>query len=132
MFANNQYIKNFKSGKKISEILHDAADKHLSVFYAPYVNGTALAEYSCIAVLYSIIGDSSGIDAYHENWETWKKHNPEYKRALKGLYNMGLRTTHGVGTIFDNMPIEERQQARYGWLKMAAMLAEEQEQRGEI
>lgn len=131
MFANIEDIKNFKSGKKISEILHDAADTHLSVGYALH-RSIPQAEYSCIAVLYALIGDSPDITPRFEDWDQWKKYNPEYRRLMKVLYNLGLKTTHGVGTIFDDMPIDDRQQARYGWLKMAAMLAEEQEQKGEI
>jgi len=127
------HIKNFKSGKKISDILHDAADKHLSVGYENYHGvGTPNTEYSCIAVLYSLIGDSPDINPRFEDWSQWKKYNPEYKRIMRGLTDLGLKTRRGTGTLFYNLDIDERQQARYGWLKMAAMLAEEQEQRGEI
>lgn len=123
-----QFIKNFKSNKKISEILHDAADKYLSVGYVYYTDDET--EYSCVAVLRAIIGtqfNSKLID-----WASWKKH-PQFKQILRGLKAMGLQTDYmGEWKNAYTLPIEERQQMRYGWLKMAAMLAEEQEQRGEI
>lgn len=133
-----QYIKNFKSGKKISEILHEAADKYLTEGYANYTNIPLNAdiplnaEYTCIAILYAIIGDTKEFNPRFQDWDDWKKYHPQYKQIIKGLYNLGLKTTKGVGTVFYDLYITDRQQARYGWLKMAAMLAEEQEARGEI
>lgn len=123
-----KFIKNFKSNKKISEILHDAADKYLSEDYAAYSNVKTM--YSCHAVLYAIIGTQ--FDLKLRDWDSWKKH-PQFKQILTGLKAMGLKTDYfGEWENADKLSIEERQQMRYGWLKMAAMLAEEQEQRGEI
>lgn len=123
-----QFIKNFKSNKKISEILHDAADKHLSVGNAHYLSDET--EYSCVAVLRAIIGTQ--FYSKLADWDSWKKH-PQFKQIRHGLKAMGLQTDY-MGEWKDayKLQIEERQQMRYGWLKMAAMLAEEQEQRGEI
>lgn len=123
-----QFIKNFKSNKKISEILHDAADKYLFVGYASYTGDESV--YSCVAVLQAIIGTQFNLKL--KDWDSWKKH-PQFKQILRGLKAMGLQTDYmGEWKNAYELPIEERQQMRYGWLKMAAMLAEEQEQRGEI
>ena len=123
-----QFIKNFKSNKKISEILHDAADKYLSEEYAAYSSYKTM--YSCVAVLRAIIGTQ--FDFKLTDWDSWKKH-PQFKQILTGLKAMGLKTDYfGEWKNADKLSIEERQQMRYGWLKMAAMLAEEQEKRGEI
>lgn len=123
-----QFIKNFKSNKKISEILHDAADKYLSVGYANYFDNEI--EYSCVAVLRAIVGTQ--FNSRLQDWDSWKKH-PQFKQILRGLKAMGLQTDcTGEWKNACELPIQERQQMRYGWLKMAAMLAEEQEERGEI
>lgn len=121
-------VLNFKSGKKISDILHDAADIHLQSADTYWSMNSS--SYSCIAVFYSLL-NGSDFNGYYEDWEYWSKLNPEYKRILKGLRNMGLKTSDGEGTIFQMEGLDS-QQTRYGWLKMAAMLAEEQESRGEI
>lgn len=125
---NPKFIKNFKSNKKISEILHDAADNYLSEEYAAYSNDKTM--YSCVAVLRSIIGTQFNFKL--AGWDSWKKHT-QFKQILTGLKAMGLKTNYlGEWEDADKLSIKERQQMRYGWLKMAAMLAEEQEQRGEI
>ena len=125
---NQKFIKNFKSNKKISEILHDAADKYLSEEGATYSDDKTM--YSCVAVLRSIIGTQ--FNSKLTGWGSWKKH-PQFKQILSGLKAMGLKTDYiGEWKNAHELPIQERQQMRYGWLKMAAMLAEEQEQRGEI
>jgi hypothetical protein len=132
MSSKYDYIRNFKSGKKISEILHDAADKHLASHPYNYDTDNQSA-WSCLAILHSLLSGTDDICVRYEDYNNWKRHNSEYKLIIQGLYNIGLRTQDGMGTIFakENNSLQ-RQQTRYGWLKMAAMLAEEQESRGEI
>lgn len=113
------FIKNFKSGKKISEILHEAADKHLN---EDGVWGSGKTKWSCIAILNAL---TDGVESYPD-LDYWKEYNPEFKIILEGLKNMGLKTYDGVGTIFQEENSDENQQRRYSWLKFAAMLAEEQ------
>lgn len=99
-----QFIKNFKSNKKISEILHDAADKHLSVGNAHYLSDET--EYSCVAVLRAIIGTQ--FYSKLADWDSWKKH-PQFKQIRHGLKAMGLQTDY-MGEWKDayKLQIEER------------------------
>lgn len=131
MASEYDYIRNFKSGKTISEILHDAADKFLAAHPYNYDSRTQTS-WTCLAILRALLSDDKSIDAQWECYDKWKKYNTQYKQIIQGLYNMGLKTSDGMGTIFKDEYPTQRQQVRYGWLKMAAMLAEEQEARGEI
>lgn len=118
---NPEFIKAFKSGKKISEILHLAADKCL---WHPNTSPRTgyESEHSCIAILTAMTQN------YDANYVFWKQYSQEFKRILEGLKNMGLRTdSYGEGTIFNKCKTyAEAQETRYAWLKFAAMLAEEQ------
>ena len=103
---------------KISEILHEAADKYLAVDTDDYNNDCSKHYFSCCAIE-QVIEERYG-------WTAVCNH-PLHFRILDGLENMGLNTDSG--TAFDKFKLkskEEKQQARYGWLKFAALIAEEQ------
>lgn len=93
---------------KISDALHEAADNHLwdGIGFDTWGSG-----YSCFAV-----DDALRKLAVHHTVE---------QSIFKGLEEMGVdieRTDQ-----FDEFPEgEQRQAARYNWLKFAAMIAEEQ------
>jgi hypothetical protein len=83
----------------IAEVLHRAADRYLEPVFAGEPTS-----YSCEAI-------------YEADAVLWP-------RICKGLSEMGL-VPHSV-TQFEDVPPDERQAARYAWLKFAAMIAEEQ------
>ena len=66
--------------------------------------------------------------AKYVNLGVWVKHNPQMKRIMKGLRNMGFKIRRDVGTVFIQYEndAQRRQSARYMWLKLAALMAEEQ------
>lgn len=102
----------------IAEILHIAADKKLANKEEQYwYRGGNKERFSCCAVEEAVFSvyDSDSIerDAF-------------ISRILAGLQEMGcpIDSTDAFGE--DNRFIAEKQQARYGWLKFAAIMAEEQ------
>lgn len=101
---------------KISEILHLAADLHLAANLQDRLCDQEV--YSCCAITEACL-QTFGVD-----W-SWS----DYYIA-QGLEELGLDTNST--DAFDNYgdTFEERQQARYGWLKLCALLAEEQEAAG--
>ena len=93
---------------KISEILHEAADVHL---WDGIDDNGWLSSYSCCAV-----DDAIRKLAVPRIVE---------KSIFKGLQEMGVKI--GFCNQFSEFPEgEQRQAARYNWLKFAAMIAEEQ------
>ena len=117
---DSSFIKNFKSVKKISEILHEAADVHLE---HPRKRNSFTVEYSCIAILLAM---TKNLNA---DYDDWVKHSKEFKRIKRGLMAMGLKVSRysGSGTVFSKInDCAKRQEARYDWLKLAALMAEEQ------
>lgn len=109
---------------KISDILHLAADQYLAKDESE-VNRLGKYHYSCIAVEHAI------------GWATdsWVENNKLYKRVFTGLEAMGcdiksislfkeLEQQSSNGESYYCTP--ESQQARYFWLKWAALMAEEQ------
>lgn len=141
-FINNMdfssIAKTAKLNLKISEILHRAADEHLWSAKEGFPFKENQSEYSCIAILqvfvveYQKIIKVWAVDYALCDYEYMTRYNPQYKQILNGLKNMGLKTVDEEGTSFINCSASEAQQRRYSWLKFAAMLAEEQEAKGEI
>lgn len=105
----------------IAKILHIAADKHLAVKESQYwKRGGNKEKFSCCAVAEAVMGLYGGFDtSYDENSKL-------IARIHRGLKNMGCPTgsSHALGDCAKF--VEENQQARYAWLKFAAMMAEEQ------
>lgn len=106
----------------IAEILHYAADHKLASKEEQYWNrGGSKEKFSCHAVSEAV-------------WELWNKdkivsegdRNELIYRCSEGLKAMGC-PTNSVDAFNDNGEfVKENQQARYAWLKFAAMIAEEQ------
>lgn len=100
----------------IAEILHYAADKCLaSKEHEYWVFGGNKDKFSCCAVTEACIR-LQGYENYVEK-----------SRLIKeGLENMGCRID-SLNAFKDNGKfVEKNQQARYTWLKFAAIMAEEQ------
>lgn len=116
--THNEII-NYRRNATIAEILHYAADKYLN-HKEHYTKGKT--RWSCIAILMSIFNTD---DCWLYDVEEWEK-NKQFKEIMCGLKNMGFRTINSEGAIFRGIRDLEKQQARYGWLKFCAMLAEEQ------
>lgn len=97
---------------QISQILHTAADKHLWDGKSALFRWGSY-EASCDAVTVAVankVRDPIKRDRLHETIKT-------------GLVNLGLNHEEQ----FDDLPEgPKRQEARYAWLKMAAMMAEDQ------
>lgn len=96
----------------IADILHITADRYLSKHGE---SNYPVCKYSCdaIDVVCALLFCSSDTRFAIEG------------RIKEGLRNMGLNTDSLIA--FDSFhDAEERQQARYGWLKLAALMAEEQ------
>jgi hypothetical protein len=105
----------------IAEILHIAADKHLAVKESEYwARGGGKEKFSCCAVDEAV----SRLYGYFD-LEIYEREDI-IKRIHKGLENMGCPT--GSTDAFDDETVfnAENQQARYAWLKFAAIIAEEQ------
>ena len=101
----------------IAEILHYAADKCLASKKEQYwTYGGSKEKYSCCAV----------DEAYIKLVGSWDYPSDQAIAIIKGLENMGCPI--GSMDAFDDQGqfVEENQQARYAWLKFAAMMAEEQ------
>jgi hypothetical protein len=93
----------------IAEVLHRAADEFLWDGFGPI--GTK--EYaSCLAICRAM---------GRAEWDTYKPYGP----VFTGLRRLGL-DPRTVGAFNEFEPNEERQGARYAWLKFAALIAEEQ------
>lgn len=106
----------------IAEILHLAADKHLASKEEQCWNrGGDREKFSCCAVNEAV-------------WELWNKdeivsageRDELIDRCSEGLKAMGcpVNSTDAFGD--EGEFNAEDQQARYAWLKFAAMIAEEQ------
>lgn len=116
-----QYTK--KSSQResftISEILHYAADKKLASRYIDqlYVGGNK-EKFSCCAMHEAVI-DLNRTFTFNEVDEV-------VTRISEGLEEMGCPVSC-LNAFNDNGEFkEENQQARYAWLKFAAIIAEEQ------
>lgn len=106
----------------IAEILHYAADKKLASKESQCWNrGGNKEKYSCCAVSEAV-------------WELWNndkivsegERDELINRCTKGLENMGCPTSSMCAFDDHGKFIAENQQARYAWLKFAAIMAEEQ------
>lgn len=103
----------------IAEILHYAADNCLaSTEHQYWVNGGNKEKYSCCAV-------SDAVDKMH-GFDTWDKRQAISKRIRIGLSEMGCPVKSLLAFDDHSIFVEEKQQARYAWLKFAAIMAEEQ------
>jgi hypothetical protein len=106
----------------IAEILHYAADKCLASKKHEYWSyGGDKQKFSCCAVDAAIHKMYNDLPMFHKQAIITRVHI--------GLSNMGCPVDSTQ--VFDdevtiNYFIEENQQARYAWLKFAAMMAEEQ------
>lgn len=106
----------------IAEILHYAADKKLASKEEQCWNrGGSKEKFSCCAVSEAV-------------WELYNKdqiasegeRDELINRCFDGLAAMGC-PTNSIDAFNDNGEfIAKNQQARYGWLKFAAIIAEEQ------
>ncbi len=108
---------------KISEILHLAADKYLWEGVGMFGNKR---DYSCHAIMAAVVFTMRA-----RNWSDLDMPGTPggamWKRIKVGLRKLGLKPDSG--SAFSRFAYgKERQQARYDWLKLCAMLAEEQGQ----
>lgn len=107
----------------ITEILHLAADKHLACNRDEYWYFAGKKEkYSCCAV------SEAAMSLWSEDKiKSVEDRNELLKRTFKGLEAMGCPINSS--NAFDDAEVfnPESQQARYAWLKFAAMIAEEQD-----
>ncbi len=99
----------------IAEILHYAADNCLASEESQYwLYGGNKEKFSCSAVEEAYMRLIGEYNSY------------EIDKIRKGLENMGC-PVKSVDAFNDNITfVVENQQARYAWLKFAAMMAEEQ------
>jgi hypothetical protein len=104
----------------IAEILHYAADKCLAAKKEQYwTYGGVKEKYSCCAV-------SDAVDKMHSFDTPWFETKVIIQRICVGLSEMGC-PIESIHAFDDHSKFsEENQQARYAWLKFAAMMAEEQ------
>ena len=106
----------------IAEILHYAADKKLASKEEQCWNrGGTKEKFSCCAVS----------EAVRELWNKDEivsegERDELIDRTIKGLAAMGCPTDSMDAFNDRGEFVEENQQARYAWLKFAAMIAEEQ------
>lgn len=119
-------IKN--SALLISDVLHLAADEYLAKDYRETRNSWTRQYFSCDAI------DMAMDDLTDGNWD---KYEGIHARIVRGLEAMGCKTRSteqfleleiadpGYDSLYKCTP--ESQQARYFWLKWAALMAEEQE-----
>ena len=125
---NHEQMKNYRRDTTIAEILHDAADVYLAIHDSDRsVPGHTKTTYSCIAIQYAIFKDIVGFDRQCYHYRDMIE-NVQYKEIMVGLNNMGFQVNgDSYGTVFvDYDDDENRQGARYMWLKLAALMAEEQ------
>ena len=106
----------------IAEILHYAADNKLASKESQWWNrGGNKEKYSCCAVSEAV-------------WELWSNDKIVFEgkraelinRCTEGLKAMGCPTRSMDAFDDRGQFVAENQQARYAWLKFAAMMAEEQ------
>ena len=103
----------------IADILHHAADNFLASTIDEWENNMCKDKFSCCAIEQAI-EDLMG-------WEAFM-YGDMFERIMDGLKAMGLDIESTVAFH----PWEQgdldynTQHARYGWLKLAAMVAEEQ------
>lgn len=118
------YTKTFLQSKSvtIAEILHLAADKYLAAKSSEYwYNGGKKEKYSCCAV------SEAAMSLWNEDKiDSLEDRNDLIKWTFEGLKAMGCPINSS--DAFDDVNVfdPESQQARYAWLKFAAMIAEEQ------
>ena len=106
----------------IAEILHIAADKHLAVKESEYwARGGKKEKFSCCAVEEAVFRLYGYFDL-----EIYEREDIIVKRIHKGLSNMGCPINSTSAFDDESTFIAENQQARYAWLKFAAIMAEEQ------
>jgi hypothetical protein len=100
----------------IADILHYAADNCLASITEEYwINGGNKDKFSCCAVTEACIK--------LEGYENYLK---KVRLIKEGLENMGC-PVESMHAFKDHRKfVEKNQQARYAWLKFAAMMAEEQ------
>jgi hypothetical protein len=106
----------------IAEILHIAADKYLaSKESQQWKYGGCKDKYSCCAV-------SEAVHDLYNNFKIGSRYDyfETIERIYQGLRAMGCPTGSLEAFNDRNEFNEENQQARYAWLKFAAMMAEEQ------
>lgn len=106
----------------IAEILHLAADKYLAAKSSEFwYNRGTKEKYSCCAVSEAArcLWNEDKIDSLEDR-------NELLNRAFKGLEAMGCPINSSDAFDEANVFNPESQQARYAWLKFAAMIAEEQ------
>ena len=101
----------------IADILHHAADKYLasSLDEWKYMDKD---KFSCCAIEHAV-----------EDLLGWKiLYEPFYDQLTDGLRAMGLdiSSLQAFYKWEKDDPFYDVQQARYGWLKLAALMAEEQ------
>ena len=112
----NKQRKATRSAATIADVLHYAADHCLASTMYEYHDVTGKHKYSCTAVT-----DACDILNFSKQYGAWSD-------VFAGLKEMGCPTTslnafndRGYDTFF-----EKNQEARYFWLKWAALMAEEQ------
>jgi len=102
----------------IAEVLHRSADEFLSLYSKSWLGYDARNSYSCMAVS----------DCLSTLWEEGVITRDEECQLETDIF-IGLEAM-GVDTNsveqFAEFPYNMMQDARYGWLKFAAMIAEEQ------
>lgn len=103
----------------IAEILHCAADKHLAAKKSEYWSyGGRKEKFSCCAMHEAVIDLNRNFNAYEMT--------DIVNRIGEGLEAMGC-PINSVDAFDDHGEfVAENQQARYAWLKFAAIIAEEQ------
>lgn len=102
----------------IAEILHIAADKNLAAVESEHWHcwGGDKDKFSCCAV------EDTTYELYRDIDEREEMEN----RIREGLMQMGCPVDSTDAFKNDKTFNRENQQARYAWLKFAAMIAEEQ------
>lgn len=106
----------------IAEILHLAADKHLATTEDQcWYNAGNKEKFSCCAV------NSTLHVLWNQDRITQKQMLDMSNRIKEGLKAMGCPINSSTAFDKDEYKFNpESQQARYAWLKFAAMIAEEQ------
>lgn len=113
---------------KISDILHEAADKYLTD--DNYDNHYCTESYSCNAIkkaARNLTGENNPYCVDVQNLARYSKYTAEYphqQAALKFVKELGVKV--GSSMLFDDVDDDKRQSYRYAWLKTAAMVAEEE------
>jgi hypothetical protein len=103
----------------IADILHHAADKYLASSWEEWEDTMDKDKFSCCAIE-SAVEDLMG-------WQALI-YGDIHTRILDGLRVMGLDTASlaAFSQWEKNDDNYDTQHARYGWLKLAALMAEEQ------